>query len=184
MSEEETPSLLIDANSLIDLIKLSMLIPVTEMADYHFLVTEEVIMEIKWPEQVRVLDASLQNGMLRRISLSSLEELALFARLHQILDLGEAASLAYAAVNACYLLSDETQGAFMREVRRHIGEKRLVRTATLLAQTIDSHIVSVVDLSARLGLLRATAASSREKDDVEHLARVLDRVKKLISGGK
>jgi predicted nucleic acid-binding protein len=184
VSKEEARTILADANSLIDLIKLAVLIPVTEMAEYHYLVTEEVIKEIKWPEQVKVLDGSLQKGKLHRVSLYSLEELALFARLQQNLDSGEAASLAYAAINGCFLLSDEIQGAFMREVRSHIGEKKLIRTATLLAQAIDSHIVSVEDLSARLGLLRTTATSSRDKDDVEHLARVLDRVKKLISGGK
>jgi hypothetical protein len=101
-----------------------------------------------------------------------------------VLDSGEAASLAYATIHQTLLLSDETQRAFMREVRSHIGENRLIRTARLLARAIESHILSLSHLEKRLKILQETARNPREKDDVEHYGRVLNRVREPMQGGK
>ena len=182
MSEEKASPIVVDANSLIDLIKLDALISVTKIADYRFLVVDEVVGEIRWPGQVRILGSVLKSGSAFRVSLCTTEELALFTRLQAVLDLGESASLAYASLHSCLLLSDETQRAFMREVIALIGEERLVRTPSLLAQAIESHIVSLSGLKSRLGMLKRTAATPRERDDVGHLQRVLDRVRERIKG--
>jgi len=179
VSEEKRSPLIVDAHSLIDLIKLGTLLRITQITDYHFLVIDEVVNEIRQPEQARVLEEAIIRKLIFRVSLSTLNELELFARLQTVLDLGEAASLAYASINQCLFLSDETQRAFKREVRDLIGEKRLVRTHLILAIAIERQKLGLSALKAEVEKLKKTASSSRDQDDIQHFQRVLDRVREI-----
>jgi len=107
--------------------------------------------------------------------------LELFSNLQTVLDKGEAASLAYASINQCLFLSDETQRAFMREVRALIEENRLVRTHSVLAIAIERQKLAFSGLKTELEKLKKTASTSRDRDDIQHLQRVLDRVRKALS---
>ncbi len=180
MSEEKPSPLIIDANSLIDLIKLQALISVAQLIEYQFLVTDEVVNEIRRPDQAIILQAAIKERLIYKVSISTLDELELFTKLQAVLDLGEASSLAFASINQCLFLSDETQRAFMREVRSLIGEKRLVRTYTVLAMAIRHQKLAFSGLKSELEKLKKTASSSRDWDDIRHFLRVLDRVRKLI----
>ncbi|MFZ2055017.1 MAG: hypothetical protein WAU81_12590 [Candidatus Aminicenantales bacterium] len=181
MSEGKSVALIVDANSLIDLIKLGALISVAQLAEYQFLIIDEVVNEIRRPEQAGILQEAIRRGLISKVSISTLNELELFAKLQTVLDLGEAASLAYASINRCLFLSDETQRAFMREVRAHIGEKRLVRTHTVLAVAIKRQKLGLSALKAEVEKLKKTAYTLRDWDDIQHLQRVLDRTREAIS---
>ncbi|MEW5901608.1 MAG: hypothetical protein AB1715_09125, partial [Acidobacteriota bacterium] len=73
----------------------------------------------------------------------------------------------------------ETQRAFMREARALIGEKRLVRTHALLATAIESQILAFSGLKTELEKLKKTASCPRDQDDIQHLERVLNRVREI-----
>jgi len=180
VGEDKATPVVVDANALIDLIKLSALIPVTKIAGYRFLVVEEVVGEIRRPGQAEILKSAIRKCCLLRVSLNLSEELALFARLHAVLGRGESASLAYASRHGCLFLSDETQRAFMREVIALIGEKSLIRTPVLLACAVASHTISLASLKSRLKTLKELAAGPKDRDDLEHLDRVLDRLQKSL----
>ena len=111
-----------DANSVIDLIKLDVLPVVSKASGYAFLITEEVTSEIKWDKQRNVLQQIINARLIWKVSLNDIEELKLFSELTTTLGRGEAASLAYARYHNCYMLSDENNRAFMREVKRVITE--------------------------------------------------------------
>jgi predicted nucleic acid-binding protein len=166
VSEEKASPIIVDANSLIDLIKLGALIAVTQIVAYHLLVTEEVMREIRRPDQVRILRHAMERGQISRVSIRNTDELELFIRLQPVLDPGETASLAYASIHQCLFLSDETQRAFMREVRALIGEKRLVRTHTILAAAISSQALSFSSLKTGFEKLRKSASCPRDLDDI------------------
>lgn len=181
MSEEKSAALIADANSLIDLIKLGAFNSVAQLAEYQLLVIDGVVMEIRRPEQSRSLQEAIRSELISRVSINTLEELELFARLQTVLGSGEAASLAYASINQCLFLSDETQRAFMREVRALIGENRLVRTHSVLALAIKRQKLVLSALEAEVEKLKKAASTSRDWDDIRHLQRVLDRVRIAIS---
>ncbi|MEW5817697.1 MAG: hypothetical protein AB1798_20170, partial [Spirochaetota bacterium] len=98
MSEEKASPIIVDANSLIDIIKLGALNSVMRIADYHFLVIDEVVREIRRTDQASILKHPMERGLISRVSISNLDELELFAQLQTVLDPGEAASLAYASI--------------------------------------------------------------------------------------
>jgi len=180
--EERGSPIVADANSLIDLIKLDTIRPVTKMSDYRLIIVDEVVEEIRRPNQVKILESIINDGSVFRVSLITAEELALFTRLQAILDLGESASLSYASLHGCFFLSDETQRAFMRETVALIGEDRLIRTPCLLARAIKSHRVSPSNLKIHLEMLKRTAATPRDRDDVVHLQRILERAHEMAKG--
>lgn len=180
MSEDKASLVVVDANALIDLIKLSALIPVTNIAGYRFLVVEEVVGEIRRPGQAEILKSAIRKGCISTVMLNLPEELALFARLYAVIGRGESASLAYASLHGCLFLSDEKQRAFMREVVALIGEKNLIRTPDLLAGAVKSRAISLAGLKSRVKALKDLAAGPKDRDDLEHLDRVLDRIRKSL----
>ena len=181
MSKEKSVALIADANSLIDLIKLGALSSVAQLAEYQLLVIDGVVMGIRRPEQSRSLQEAIRRELISRVSITTLDELDLFVRLQTVLDAREAASLVYAAINSCLFLSDETQRAFMRQILALIEENRLVRTHSVLALAIKRQKLVLSALEAAVEKLKKTATTSRDRDDIQHLQRVLDRVRKALS---
>ena len=124
MSEEKPSPLIIDANSLIDLIKLGALFSVAQLAEYQFLVIDEVVSEVRRPEQARILKEAIRRGLISKVSISTPDELELFAKLQTVLDLGEAASLAYASINQPpFSLRRNTTGIHERSPGSHRREE-------------------------------------------------------------
>ncbi len=173
-------AIVMDANSVIDLIKLDVLPVVPKVSGYVFLITEEVTSEIKWDKQRNVLQKIINARLIWRVSLNDIEELKLFSELTTTLDIGEAASLAYARYHNCYILSDENNRAFMREVRRIITEHRLKRTPELLVETIRTRSLSLSDLKRRIDYLRKKVSTQRDADDISHFENVLKEIERML----
>lgn len=169
-----------DVNSVIDLIKLDVLPVVPKASGYVFLITEEVTGEIKWDNQRNVLQKIINARLIWKVSLNDIEELKLFSELRATLDRGEAASLAYAFYHDCYMLSDENNRAFMREVKRIITEHRLKRTPELLAETIRTRSLSLSDLKRRVDYLRKKVSTQRDADDICHFENVLKEIERML----
>jgi hypothetical protein len=78
--------------------------------------------------------------------------------------------------------SDEQRGKFIRETKRLVGEERLIRSHVLLAEAVVAGLVTMERLHGALAALAATASTPRDRDDVEHLERVLARCAASIGG--
>ncbi|MGB9864348.1 MAG: hypothetical protein ACPLPQ_11145 [Candidatus Saccharicenans sp.] len=172
--------LIADANALIDLIKLDLLFITCELPGYRFHLVEEVYNEIIWPEQKRALKIAIQNNLILLESLVELEELELFARLSSSLGSGEAASLAYAHCHNYYLLSDENNKTFRREVGRTINLKKIKRTTDIIVEAIRLGKVTFSVINDRIKSLENSAYSKRDFNDVEHFKRVLERIRTKV----
>lgn len=172
--------LIVDANALIDLIKLDLLVITCELPGYRFHLVEEVYKEITWPEQKRALQTVIKNNLILLESLVELEELELFARLSSILGSGEAASLAHAHYHNYYLLSDENNRTFRREVGRTITLNKIKRTTDIIVEAIRLGKVTFSVINDRIRSLENRACTPRDFDDVEHIKRVLERIRTKV----
>jgi predicted nucleic acid-binding protein len=85
-----------DANVLINLVHVERLDLLSALADFKFVVPDHVATEITIPEQRQLLQATLARHDLHQDSLTSPQELALYAGLHRFMGQGEAACLAMA----------------------------------------------------------------------------------------
>jgi hypothetical protein len=68
----------------------------------------------------------------------------------------------------------------MREVHALIGEKSLIRTPVLLARAVASHAITLAGLRSRVKMLKESAAGPKDRDDLEHLDRVLERAQQSL----
>lgn len=121
----------------------------------------------------------MQNRLFSLEYLDGTEELELFSRLFSKLGSGEAASLAYAYYNNYFLLSDENNRDFMREVRGTITEGKLKRLPEVLFELIRLGISSLSEMKDRIKDLENRASTPRDFNDIEHLKRVLKKVEKM-----
>ncbi len=172
--------LLLDANVIIDLVKLGVLADVVRLSRYEPLVTPVVKCEVHRPEQAAALAAAIAAGAIGEVGLESTEEQALMTPIATAIGPGDAECLAAASYRGGMLASDESTRKFMREARRLIGEERLVRLHSLLVEVVASGLVTMERLRNAVAALATTAASSRDRDDVEHLERVLAIVEGIV----
>jgi len=119
---------------------------------FEFWIPDEVIVEVTNPDQQRAVAETFAAGALNRYSISSLEELASFAELRQILGTGEAACLAVAE-NRNWLVACDERRVFLREARKRLGEDRIVNTAGLYVLWIRAGMISVVEADAAKSVL-------------------------------
>jgi len=144
--------LLLDANAIIDLVKLGVLAEVVRLQQYEVLVTPIVRGEVRRPEQAEALAAAIAAGAIGEVALESAEEQALMAPITKAIGPGDAECLAATSWRGGVLASDETRRKFMREARRLIGEERLVRLHTLLAEAIAANRVTMERLHGALAV--------------------------------
>jgi predicted nucleic acid-binding protein len=85
-----------DANILINLIHVERLELLGALSAYRFVVPDHVAVEITIPEQQQQLQGAFDRRDLAQESLTTSEELALYAELHRVMGQGEAACLAMA----------------------------------------------------------------------------------------
>ncbi len=179
-ADRQRAPLILDANVIIDLIKLGVLPEVARLPHYEPLVATVVRAEVRRPEQAEALAAAITVGAIGEVGLDSVEEQALMAPIRDTIGAGDAACLAAAGYRGGLVASDETRRAFMREAGRLVGEQRLVRLHSLLAEAIAAGLVSMERIKGAVTALAATASNPRDRDDVEHLERVLERVRATI----
>jgi predicted nucleic acid-binding protein len=172
-AERPRVPLVLDANVIIDLVKLGVLLDVARLRRFQPLVPSVVRAEVRRPEQAEALAAAIAAGAVDEVELESIEEQALMAPISDTIGAADAACLAAAAHRGGMVASDEQRGKFMREARRLVGEERLVRSHTLLAEVIAAGFVAMERLEGAVAALAATASTARDRDDVEHLERVL-----------
>ena len=114
------------------------------LTPYRFFVPEEVINEITEPAQQSEVAGALAEGLLARTVIDSIDVLALFGTLRDLMGRGEAACLALAVTKGWIIASDEKR-RFRREVLERIGAARIVDTASLLRHAISIARVSVAE---------------------------------------
>ncbi|MPZ44737.1 MAG: hypothetical protein GEV05_15305 [Betaproteobacteria bacterium] len=129
----ETVVVITDANVLINLLRIGQLPLLGKLDVYRFLVPEEVVGEITNQAQQDTLAAAIAAGHLGQIVVDTIEALALFAELRDVMGRGEAACLALAATTGCYIASDEKK-RFRRRAIELIGEARILRTESILLE--------------------------------------------------
>ncbi len=151
----ETIVVVTDANVLINLLRIGQLPLLGKLDAYRFLVPEEVVAEVTDPDQREALSSALAAGYLRQAVVDTMESLALFAELRDVMGRGEAACLALAATTGCHIASDEKK-RFRRRAVELIGEERIVRTEGILLEAIRQGRISVAEAD---GFKEALAAN-------------------------
>ncbi len=131
-----------DANILINLIHIGRLSILGSLAQFEFVVPDEVVAEILNEEQSAALRAAIDASHLARVGFQDTEELSAFAALASFLGKGESACLALAQQRGWWVASDEG-GAFRREAQQRLGPGRLVNTPGLLLSAIRAGVLTV-----------------------------------------
>ena len=121
---------------------------------FRFVVPDEVIAEMTNSDQLGLVDAALSEGALARESISSPDELEIYADLSQILGSGESACLALAAKRGWLVACDEKK-VFLREARARLGDGRILNTAGLYVLWIRQHLLKIDEADAAKQILEA-----------------------------
>lgn len=95
-----------DANILINLIHIGRLSILGSLAQFEFVVPDEVVAEILSEEQTAALQAAIDAQHLARVDFQDTEELTAFAALASFLGKGESACLALAQQRGWWVASD------------------------------------------------------------------------------
>lgn len=132
-TEGELRTVVVDATVVISLAKVGRLGLLGTLPGWLFVVPDQVVEEVTYPDQAEALRQVIQAGGLRQESSTDPAEMALYAELRQRMGKGEAACLAMAATRGWYLASDDRGRAFRRLLREHLGDDRLLSTPALLA---------------------------------------------------
>jgi predicted nucleic acid-binding protein len=141
-----------DANILINLYHAGLLTLLEQLPGFEFVVPGEVDAEITDPDQRRLVDELFGRGKVRRLSLGSAGELAIYAELRTVMGSGEASCIALAETHGLYLASDERR-VFLREAKTRVGEKRLLTTPGLFVLAIRAGILTLAAADAAKAVL-------------------------------
>ena len=137
MTTQSTTVVVTDANVLINFCHIGQLPLLGALLPYRFVVPQEVINEITEPAQQTQIASALAQGVIANTVIDSIEALALYGTLRDLMGRGEAACLALAVTKGWMIASDEKR-RFRREVIQRIGEARIVGTASLLRHAINT----------------------------------------------
>ncbi len=134
----------VDASVLINFLLLDRVDILATLPDHCFVVSDAVCREITRPGQKDLLSDALDTNHLKRQENSDTNEneLRIFAKLTEVMGVGEAACLAAAECRGWLLASDE-RGLFLRMARERIGEHRVLTTPEILFRAITSEIITV-----------------------------------------
>lgn len=120
----------VDANVIITLIQEGMLEVLWSIPGHRFVIPDEVVAEVKRPEQAQELRNAIDNNQLEELPVTSVEELTIFTELIKRLGRGESACIAVAEVRGWSVASDEKR-RFLRTVRERLGINRLLTTSDI-----------------------------------------------------
>lgn len=130
-----------DANVLVNLCHIDYLCLCEHLSAYRFVIPEEVLDEITLPSQRRSIDRAIKLKSIGLVSIDNIQALDLFAHLRRIMGKGEAACLAFAHYQGCYLASDEKR-IFKRKAIELIGQTRILRTEDLILSAIREGLIT------------------------------------------
>jgi predicted nucleic acid-binding protein len=133
-----------DTNILINLLHIGRLDLLGQLPPYSFVVPEEVVKEVRDPQQAQALRTAMSSGLLSEVQLADPAELKVYADLIQILGSGEAACLSLAQCRHWLIASDEKK-KFRRETLARLGAGRLLNTPGILSLAISGGIITVED---------------------------------------
>lgn len=132
----------VDASVLINFLLLDRVDILAALPDHRFVVSDAVCKEITRPDQKDLLSDAFDANHLKRQENSDTNELRIFAKLTEVMGVGEAACLAAAECRGWLLASDE-RGLFLRMARERIGEHRVLTTPEILFRAITYEIITV-----------------------------------------
>jgi predicted nucleic acid-binding protein len=121
---------------------------------FRFVVPDEVIAEMTNADQRNLFETALSQDLLARESISSPDELEIYADLSQILGSGESACLALAAKRGWLVACDEKK-VFLREARARLGDGRTLNTAGLYVLWIRQGLLEFDEADAAKQILAA-----------------------------
>ena len=154
----ETIVVITDANVLINFLRIGQLPLLGKLDAHRFLVPQEVEAEITDPAQRDALAMAIAAGYLGQVVVDTVESLALFAELRDVMGRGEAACLALAATSGWHIASDEKK-RFRRRAIELIGEARILRTESILLEAIRQRRISVSQADGFKAVLEANCYS-------------------------
>ncbi|WP_018292010.1 hypothetical protein [Verrucomicrobium sp. 3C] len=144
MTTDAETIVVMDANVLINLLRIGQVPLLARLNGYRFLVPEEVMQEIADLRQRELLASAVAAGYLGQVVVDTVDSLALFAELRERMGRGEAACLALAATTGTHIASDEKK-RFRRCAIELIGPTRIVRTESILLEAIRQGHISVAE---------------------------------------
>ena len=150
---KETLTVVLDATVVIHLAQADRLDLLGAMEGYVFVVPDQVVEEVIYPEQAAILEQALEAGHLRRESSTEPAEIALYAELRRRMGKGEAACLAMSVRRDWMLASDDRGRAFRRIVRERLGTARLIDTSAIVKMALEGGVISA-DEAEQIGLPR------------------------------
>ena len=112
---------------------------------YLFLVTDDVVDEVKYPDQRTCLDAALDAGILHRVRVDNNQEVDMFGRLAESkrLGYGECSAIAL-AVGRNYMLPID-DGAAIKQARKIAPSLRILTTQDLVVKMIQAGLLSIAE---------------------------------------
>lgn len=137
-----TTVVITDTNVLINFMHIDQVALLGELLAYRFGLPAEVLQELTEVHQRASIDAAIAAGHIDLLVIETMDALALFAELRDLMGCGEAACLAVAATTGCHLASDEKR-RFRRKAIELIGEERILRTEDLLLEAIRCGHITV-----------------------------------------
>lgn len=154
--EAVTHIVVTDANVLINLIIVERLKLLGSVGGYDFVISDQVYAEVLRPEHRSALDVAIDQGVVRRESLTDISALTLYGELSLVMGVGEAECLAMANHHGWMVLSDEKR-LFRREAHRLVGQDRLITTVDLFVVAIRQGAMTVAEADT----LKAILAENR-----------------------
>jgi predicted nucleic acid-binding protein len=127
---------------LINLLHTGHLSLLGRLPGFRFVIPDEVIAEIVYTDQQQTVAEAIAAGFVQLESISSPEELALFAELRQVLGAGESSCLTLAAKRGWIVACDEKR-VFLREARSRLGEGRILNTPGIYVLSIQAGLITV-----------------------------------------
>jgi len=170
----------LDTNAVINAMQLGCWAAVLTASRCRFVVAENVVSEVEYPAQARLLQITLLIGRIGQLEVTGTAELKQYAYLKTRLGDGEAATLALAASRGGIVVSDE-RGRFLREANRVLGPGRVRRIAEIVAPAIRSGSVSLENVANKVRMRARLFRARGQPMKAEHLERLLSAVEGLVS---
>ncbi|MBN2496205.1 MAG: hypothetical protein JXR96_16550 [Deltaproteobacteria bacterium] len=136
-----------DASVVINLVHVDRLPMLSSLEGLEFVITDEVLSEVKDGLQARALRMAMDDRNLGKESLETPAELRLFAGHVQVMGRGEASCLALAESRG-YLVACDERRKFLAVARERLGEGRVVNTPGLFVLAIRRGFMTVDEADA------------------------------------
>ena len=131
----------IDACVLINLAIVDRLPILENIPGARFLVLEDVRSEVTEPSQRSRMERAIEDGKLDTTQLKGEKALETYAELRRVLGKGDAACVAYAEANECFVATDDRR--MMKEIDRRCGKGRTITTPGLIVLAIRAGVITI-----------------------------------------